>query len=144
MVTIGISTRGPNALAEILPGLPESFPVPILIPQHMPPTFTRLLAERLDKKCPLTVREAERGETPRPGHERPSARCGFGPLPVKMLVRYFEKDTKRSILREAQKLLRPDGHLFLGAAETTMNLNEDFERVRLDKSSCYRLKQGSS
>lgn len=67
VLAIGVSTGGPNALAEVTSGLPADFPIPILIVQHMPPTFTRLLAERLDNKCPLTVREAEGGETPRPG-----------------------------------------------------------------------------
>src|SRR5262249_14169051 len=43
VVAIGTSTGGPNALAEVLPGLREDFPVPIVIVQHMPPLFTRLL-----------------------------------------------------------------------------------------------------
>lgn len=59
VLAIGVSTGGPNALARLLPGLPASFPLPVLIVQHMPPTFTRLLAERLDAAVPLTVVEAE-------------------------------------------------------------------------------------
>jgi two-component system, chemotaxis family, protein-glutamate methylesterase/glutaminase len=47
IVTIGTSTGGPNALAEVLPRIPKDFPVPIVLVQHMPPIFTRLLAERL-------------------------------------------------------------------------------------------------
>jgi two-component system chemotaxis response regulator CheB len=50
VVVIGISTGGPNALAAIAPGLPADLPVPVLIVQHMPPVFTRLLAERLSAK----------------------------------------------------------------------------------------------
>jgi two-component system chemotaxis response regulator CheB len=61
MAAIGVSTGGPNALAELLKGIPAGFPVPILIVQHMPVMFTRLLAERLDQLCPLTVREAVEG-----------------------------------------------------------------------------------
>jgi two-component system chemotaxis response regulator CheB len=61
VLAIGVSTGGPNALAELLPTLPASFPVPILITQHMPPLFTRLLAERLSKKCSLPAVEAEEG-----------------------------------------------------------------------------------
>ncbi|MTV27371.1 chemotaxis response regulator protein-glutamate methylesterase [Nitriliruptoraceae bacterium ZYF776] len=57
-VTIGVSTGGPNALAELLPQLPADLPVPITIVQHMPPMFTRLLAERLDATSGLHVREA--------------------------------------------------------------------------------------
>jgi two-component system, chemotaxis family, protein-glutamate methylesterase/glutaminase len=67
VVAIGSSTGGPNALADVLCALPESFPVPIVITQHMPPMFTRLLAERLDSKCALTVREAEAGAVVAPG-----------------------------------------------------------------------------
>lgn len=58
IVTIGISTGGPNALAAVLPKLPANFPVPIVIVQHMPPMFTRLLAERLNAQCALRVVEA--------------------------------------------------------------------------------------
>jgi two-component system chemotaxis response regulator CheB len=61
LVAIGSSTGGPNALADVLGALPAEFPVPILITQHMPPMFTRLLAERLDAKCELSVRESEPG-----------------------------------------------------------------------------------
>lgn len=61
-VVVGVSTGGPNALAEIVPALPADFPVPILLVQHMPPVFTRLLAERLDSRSALDVREASGGE----------------------------------------------------------------------------------
>jgi two-component system chemotaxis response regulator CheB len=61
MVAIGASTGGPNALSEVLSAIPEDFPAPILVTQHMPPMFTRLLAERLDAKCALSVKEAEPG-----------------------------------------------------------------------------------
>jgi two-component system, chemotaxis family, protein-glutamate methylesterase/glutaminase len=57
-VAIGTSTGGPNALAEVLGHIPADFPVPILIVQHMPPTFTRFLAERLTASSSLLVREA--------------------------------------------------------------------------------------
>lgn len=57
LVAIGSSTGGPNALAEVVTAFPADFPVPIVITQHMPPVFTRLLAERLNTLCPLTVRE---------------------------------------------------------------------------------------
>ncbi len=67
LILIGISTGGPNALGELLPALPANLPVPILIVQHMPATFTRLLAERLDAKSKLKVMEAKGGEVPRPG-----------------------------------------------------------------------------
>jgi len=58
VVVIGVSTGGPTALGEILPMLPASFPLPVLIVQHMPPLFTRLLAERLNASCKLPTTEA--------------------------------------------------------------------------------------
>lgn len=61
LVAIGVSTGGPNALAELLPTLPRNLGVPIVIVQHMPPTFTKLLAERLDRAAALTVVEASAG-----------------------------------------------------------------------------------
>lgn len=58
IITIGISTGGPNALTHVLPKLPGNIGVPIVIVQHMPPVFTKSLAASLDKKCALTVKEA--------------------------------------------------------------------------------------
>lgn len=60
-LAIGSSTGGPVALAKIVPALPASFPVPIVIVQHMPPGFTRPLAERLNRTSELHVREGEEG-----------------------------------------------------------------------------------
>lgn len=58
---IGSSTGGPAALEAVLPRLPGNLTVPILLVQHMPPTFTTVLAERLDKLCPFEVHEAADG-----------------------------------------------------------------------------------
>jgi two-component system, chemotaxis family, protein-glutamate methylesterase/glutaminase len=68
VIAIGASTGGPNALAEIVPALPAALPVPIVIVQHMPPMFTRLLAERLHAQSAITVSEAIEGSPLRPGH----------------------------------------------------------------------------
>ncbi len=67
VVGIGVSTGGPNALATILSALPPDFPVPCLVVQHMPPLFTRLLAERLGDGTALRVREAVPGVQLEPG-----------------------------------------------------------------------------
>ena len=61
VVAIGVSTGGPAALGQIIPQFPADFPLPILIVQHMPPLFTRLLAERLQAGSRLTVQEASDG-----------------------------------------------------------------------------------
>jgi two-component system chemotaxis response regulator CheB len=67
VVAIGVSTGGPNALAELLPGFKADFPVPIVIVQHMPAIFTRLLAERLNKGASLKVQEGQAGAALSPG-----------------------------------------------------------------------------
>lgn len=68
IVAIGTSTGGPNALAEVLPRMPADFPVPIVVVQHMPPIFTRLLAERLASRSTFPVEEGSSGATLSPGH----------------------------------------------------------------------------
>ncbi len=63
IVTVGVSTGGPDALSKLLPGIPQNLPVPVVMVQHMPEVFTRLLAERLSTKSPLPVKEVVGGET---------------------------------------------------------------------------------
>jgi two-component system chemotaxis response regulator CheB len=65
-VVIGASTGGPPALQMLLQALPP-LPVPIVIAQHMPPLFTRLFAERLNRLAPFTVKEAQDGDALEPG-----------------------------------------------------------------------------
>jgi two-component system chemotaxis response regulator CheB len=67
VVAIATSTGGPNALTALLRELPV-LPVPILIVQHMPPVFTRLLAERLSTDGVTRVREASHGDVLEPGY----------------------------------------------------------------------------
>ena len=62
IVAIGTSTGGPNALAALVPQFPADFPVPIVIVQHMPPLFTRLLAERLNALARSGVQEGKEGQ----------------------------------------------------------------------------------
>ena len=66
MVLIGVSTGGPKALAQLLPEIPATLGVPVFIVQHMPPIFTRSLAESLAAKCALQVREASHNERAEP------------------------------------------------------------------------------
>jgi two-component system chemotaxis response regulator CheB len=67
VVVMGVSTGGPTALGAILPQFPVGFGLPILVVQHMPPLFTRLLAERLNATCQLPVEEATHGRRVEPG-----------------------------------------------------------------------------
>ena len=67
VVAIGCSTGGPDALSKVLRALPANLPVPVVVVQHMPPVFTKMFAERLDRTCGLTVVEAADGMTVVPG-----------------------------------------------------------------------------
>ncbi|HKX28679.1 MAG TPA: chemotaxis response regulator protein-glutamate methylesterase [Blastocatellia bacterium] len=67
IIAIGTSTGGPPALEQVLAVLPDNFPLGIVIVQHMPPGFTSLLAEHLNRNTRIEVREAVDGEPIRPG-----------------------------------------------------------------------------
>ncbi|WP_115719182.1 protein-glutamate methylesterase/protein-glutamine glutaminase [Gallaecimonas mangrovi] len=62
LLAIGCSTGGPVALQQILTRLPANFPLPIVLVQHMPGTFTTAFAQRLDGLCQISVKEAENGD----------------------------------------------------------------------------------
>jgi two-component system, chemotaxis family, protein-glutamate methylesterase/glutaminase len=67
ILAIASSTGGPNALATLLPGLPQDLGLPIVVVQHMPELFTKLLAERLNAVSQIEVREGAQDEIVRPG-----------------------------------------------------------------------------
>jgi len=67
VIGIGISTGGPNALTKMIPLLPANLKAPVLIVQHMPPMFTASLANSLNNKSSLEVKEAEDGDVITPG-----------------------------------------------------------------------------
>lgn len=67
VLAIGVSTGGPKALTEVIPALPGDFPLPIVLVQHMPSLFTKALADDLDRKSALDVREAAEGDLALPG-----------------------------------------------------------------------------
>ncbi|MCO7174710.1 chemotaxis response regulator protein-glutamate methylesterase [Sporolactobacillus kofuensis] len=68
MILIGTSTGGPKALQTVVPSLNKNLPAPVLIIQHMPPRFTKSLAERLDRLSSIEVSEAQDGEVLQKGH----------------------------------------------------------------------------
>ncbi len=67
LLAIGTSTGGPVALQEVLTRLPGNFPLPIVVVQHMPGSFTPAFAARLDQLCQINVKEAADGDTLQPG-----------------------------------------------------------------------------
>ncbi|MBL1140499.1 MAG: chemotaxis response regulator protein-glutamate methylesterase [Proteobacteria bacterium] len=67
LAVIGASTGGPAAIEKVLKTLPADFSLPILLTQHMPGSFTGAFAERLNKICAISVKEAEDGDELRPG-----------------------------------------------------------------------------
>ena len=89
LILIGSSTGGPAALARILPEIPGDIGVPVLVVQHMPPVFTKSLAENLAPKCAVRVVEASHGERAlpntvyiAPGGQQMRLGCSAGERPV--------------------------------------------------------------
>ena len=107
VVVIGVSTGGPNALATVIPMFPKDFPLPILMVQHMPPMFTRLLAERLNAQSALQVEEAAQGSVVQPGR----VLVGAGNYHLKLkrtnekVVASLDQDTPENSCRPAVDVL---------------------------------------
>ncbi|MFQ5585134.1 MAG: CheR family methyltransferase, partial [Calditrichia bacterium] len=60
---------------------------------------------------------------------------------IRNVLIYCDIETKQKILKQLRSILQPDGFLFLGAAESTINLDHSFERMDYKHSGCYRLKR---
>lgn len=89
VVAVGVSTGGPEALGRLLPSLPRDLAVPVVLVQHMPPEFTRSLAESLDKKTMVRVFEAVDGQAVEkgnvyiaPGGRHMTVRRGIGGVSI--------------------------------------------------------------
>lgn len=116
-LVIGASTGGPNALAEFIPKLPADFPVPIVLTQHMPPIFTRLLAERLSAVSKLAVREATDGAVLAPGTvwiAPGDFHMTFVSQGVKMVVRLTREAQEHSCRPAVDVMFRSAHRLFAG------------------------------
>lgn len=102
VLAIGSSTGGVQALQAIIPNLSKSLPMPVLIVQHMPPMFTKSLAESLDSRSMIKVKEAEEGEMVLPG------RAYIAPGGLHMTVRLGSSGTLIHLdKRPEDELLRP-------------------------------------
>jgi len=67
----------------------------------------------------------------------------FDVIFLRNVLIYFDVETKRTVLRNVSRLLRPDGWLFLGAAETTIGIDDNYERVAAGRTSAYRVRTGA-
>jgi len=115
-VVLGISTGGPFALLETIPKLPEKFPIGIAVVQHMPPRFTKSLAERLDGLSQVQVKEAEDGEMMEPGLVL------IAPGGLHMTFVRSGSNTRVRITEEPKTTLyHPSADIMMTSAAETMN-----------------------
>ena len=113
---LGISTGGPFALLETIPKLPEKFPIGIAVVQHMPPRFTKSLAERLDGLSQVQVKEAEDGEMMEPGLVL------IAPGGLHMTFVRSGSNTRVRITEEPKTTLyHPSADIMMTSAAETMN-----------------------
>jgi len=110
VVLIAASTGGPTALQAIIPRLPDTIDAAVLVVQHMPPGFTRSLAERLDSRSALPVREALDGELVAPGQVL------LAPAGIHMKLRRRGQDVLVSLEEEPRSTLhRPSADVMMTA-----------------------------
>ncbi|MGC9196811.1 MAG: chemotaxis protein CheB [Syntrophobacteraceae bacterium] len=154
LVAIGISTGGPNALADLIPMLPSDLGVPLLIVQHMPEFMTASLAQSLNKKSALEVREAVDGEEVMPNiayiasggrHMTVIAqRCNGGPS-GKRLIRFTGDPPVNSCRPSVDVLFYSLAKVYSGrvlALIMTGMGNDGTEGVRaLKEKNCYCISQ---
>lgn len=119
VVALGISTGGPPALTAMMPRLPADLGVPVLIVQHMPPIFTKSLADSLNDKCALSVCEAQDGQPVRPNEALIAP--GGRQMKVKMedgvaVVRITDDPPENSCRPSVDYLFRSVAHTYGGNA----------------------------
>jgi len=112
LLAIGTSTGGPVALQKILTQLPNNFPLPIILVQHMPATFTHAFANRLNSLCKIDVKEASHGDVLKPG-------CAYlAPGGRQMILDGTEGNSKLKVLEDnsARIAFKPSVDVSFGSA----------------------------
>jgi two-component system chemotaxis response regulator CheB len=112
LLAIGTSTGGPIALQKILTQLPENFPLPIILIQHMPAAFTFAFANRLNTLCKINVKEAEHGDILKPG-------CAYlAPGGRQMIIDGTANSTKLKIIEDHSEKIafKPSVDVSFGSA----------------------------
>jgi two-component system chemotaxis response regulator CheB len=144
LVVIGSSTGGPQALQDVIRGLPANFPVPIVIAQHMPPQFTLALAKRLNDLSAVRVTEAEDGMPLVPG----TVYIGPGGKHLRVTTTAIKVDAEKgeslykpSVDVLAESAFTAFGKQFLGVMLTGMGNDGAKEFIRLHKAGGYTLVQ---
>lgn len=112
LLAIGTSTGGPVALQKILTELPENFPLPIIMVQHMPAAFTNAFANRLNSLCKITIKEAADGDILKAGH------AYLAPGGRQMLITGTENAAKIKIINDdsAKITFKPSVDISFGSA----------------------------
>jgi len=112
LLAIGTSTGGPVALQQILTKFPQNFPLPIIMIQHMPATFTNAFASRLNSLCNINVKEAADGDLLKPGN------AYLAPGGRQMIITGNEKTAKIKIIDDnsAKITFKPSVDISFGSA----------------------------
>ncbi|MDX2371049.1 MAG: chemotaxis response regulator protein-glutamate methylesterase [Colwellia sp.] len=119
LLAIGTSTGGPVALQKILTKLPQDFPLPIIMIQHMPATFTHAFATRLDSLCKINVKEASDGDVLKAG-------CAYlAPGGRQMVITGTENAAKIKIIDDssAKITFKPSVDVSFGSAAKVFSGN---------------------
>jgi len=112
LLAIGTSTGGPVALQKILTQFPQDFPLPIIMIQHMPASFTHAFANRLDSLCKINVKEASDGDVLKPG-------CAYlAPGGRQMIITGTENSAKIKIIDDNSEKItfKPSVDISFGSA----------------------------
>jgi len=152
ILAIGVSTGGPEALARLIPLLPADFPLPVVLVQHMPPNFTKSLAESLSKKSKLRVVEGAEGQAVVPGQviiapggQHMVIRNSLGTLSVALNMEAAENSCRPSVdvlFRSVADALGDKG--VLSVILTGMGSDGQKGVEYLKRRKCYSLTQAES